>query len=239
MSYRPQLLPLAEPRTELARDRVSSGPHYVASANGEQDTFKGRPIIDRDSRINGGIYLGGHGREAIVVDDEKQPKLKQAYDMLRAKLIREHIPRYEVAVIKGELRHKPATTFDPMSAAIEAYRYTQQLIPTGKEFANSLAVKYEDDRKIALSAFYGKSGVCRHHALNNAYFIEKMIDQELLTGEVHVERNSTDAGAHAWARFTPEFGEPIILDTTQNFVGTVSVAEQNAYWDYTPTPVQQ
>lgn len=200
-------------------DDQPSGMIGFASSN--EAELERRHEIDEGSRINGGVYRSLF-IESIVVDDEKQPMLKQTYGMLRDKLIREHIPRQHQAIIDDELRFKPVTTFDPMTAAIEAYRYTQVLIPTSEEFAAALAASRTGE-KIALTAVYGQGGSSRHQALNSAYFIEKMIDDDLLTGAVGIEKSIF--GDEARVRYTPQHGETIIIDTTANFVGPVSLSD--------------
>lgn len=212
----------------LHEDNPGDGFIGFASAD-EAEAFRLRPIINRFSRINGGVFYGRYFEADVVVDDQEQPMLKQTYEMLKTKLIREHVPRYDRAIINGEVRHKPATTFDPMSAAIEAYYYTQVLIPTNQELAATLAGDGSDNRKreVALTATYGQGGASSHQALNSAYFIEKMIDEGLLTGSVHVEEEGTVRGTtEAWVRYIPEYAEDIIIDTTLGFVGPLSVGEQ-------------
>ncbi len=226
-----------ESRTVMADERVAGlGWGSTPSPEGKgKDYFLGRPKIGRDTRINGGVYIGASAREAIVVDDEKHPRLADAYELLKDDLLKAQRKSKVAAWLLG---HKMPTTLDPFTATKAAYQYTQQLMPTDPKAVKEI-VRGEKDRKVSLTSFLGRGGVCRHHALLNAYFVEKMIDEGLLNGEVHVERNTAIEGAHAWARFTPERGDSIIMDSTQNFVGTPTQAQEDAvFWVYEPTPIQ-
>jgi len=45
-----------------------------------------RPTIGRDSTIDGGVYEGAYGGEAIVVDTEKYPAINAAYEQVLRKI---------------------------------------------------------------------------------------------------------------------------------------------------------
>lgn len=67
-------------RTIEVGKHLKSSPFYE-EPSGESPTGKwqGRDIIGRDRPINGGVYVGSGKREAIVVDDQKQPALNEVY----------------------------------------------------------------------------------------------------------------------------------------------------------------
>jgi hypothetical protein len=214
-----------ESRTFIGEQRVSGSVYYDPPADGERHgKFKGRPIIGSHTRINGGVYLGGGAREAIVVDDVKQQYLRKAYGVLRESVVRESPLRYR-------WRGKISPSIDTMSAV---YRYTQLLLPYNDKVVRDIRHGYPPDEKIALVKFIAEGGgQCRHQALLAGYFLEKLVDDGLLVGEAHVVRNETAYGPHAWAQFTPDKGEAFIIDAAQNFVGTVSQAATSAHWKYT------
>lgn len=240
MSPKPRLLN-TEARTVIAAERVRDIPFAYSQVDPETGEysvngyFKGRLIIGRNTRINGGVSIGATSREAIVVDDVKHTELAVAYGLLKNSLF-EAQPR-KFSILNRILGPKPVTQLTPLAAAEAAYHYTLQLMPVVPEAVSKVSHDRRD-KKISLSYFFAVGGVCRQHALLNGYFIEKMIDEGLLYGKVHVERNTAIEGAHTWARFTPIVGESIIMDSTQGFVGTPTQAqEESVFWDYTPTPL--
>ena len=59
-------------RSKLEADYLKAEDLYEESdREAPKGRFLGRPIITRDTRINGGVHVGAGGREAIVVDDQK------------------------------------------------------------------------------------------------------------------------------------------------------------------------
>jgi len=224
--------PVNELRTDLGEERVAGTgsfrgyvpPHDYTPPMGSERRgyYGGRHIIGHDSRINGGVYIGGTAREAIVVDDSRDNSslLRDSYAKLRHAIVRTSPLRYR-------WRNKV-----PVAHALKAaYDYTQQLIPYDLDATHKITDAYPSDQKLDITKFIG-GGVCRHQALLAGYFTEKMIDEGLLNGEVHVERNSTTAGAHAWVKYTPSSGEVYFIDPAQQFIGTAREAA-SAQWDYT------
>ena len=70
-------------RTEQMILRIKADPSFsLPDETAPYGRYKGRPIIGHDSPINGGVYVGQHHREAIVVDDKKFPTLNQVYKEL-------------------------------------------------------------------------------------------------------------------------------------------------------------
>lgn len=160
--------------------------------------FQGRPIIGRDAAINGGVYIGGSAREALVVDDQKYPEqLDQAF---RPVLL---------AILPDFLENR--------LQAMTALGYVRDVVATLIPFSDAVADKAADskrDRKVALNDFIGRGGVCRHQALLAAYLVERLIRASFLRGSVSIDRSQRHDGAHAWVRFTIVGGEVYILDVT-------------------------
>jgi len=210
-------------RTVLAVERVSKSGYYTlpTDENTPHGLYMGRPIIGSGTRIAGGVYLGGHRREAIVVHEHGV--LAEAYSNLKSSVVRE-LPIYKRWLGRAPVQRALAASFD----------YTRQLMPYDAEIAHEIRREHSDDRKVHLGRFVAlRGGVCRHQALLAGFFVERMIDDKFLSGEVHVERNTTNAGTHAWARYIPEQGESYIIDPAQDFVGTETAA-QEAHWQYPP-----
>ena len=183
-----------------------------------EEKFAGRPVIHRDSPINGGVYLGSGIREAIVVDDTKDQILREVYEKFRSLL-----PQ-DVAQAK-------------QNALFTAWQLTQQEIPyKGDDAVAQLHQRLNvaaADTKIQLGIYIlNKTGVCRHEALLAGYFLEKLIKEGILTGKVSIDRNTIKGrGGHAWVRYTNSIGEVFIIDPAQKYIGRLKEAPKDG-WDY-------
>jgi hypothetical protein len=220
MSKRPT--PFEDSRTVFAEERLKEHPFYQPPEPGEATgQYQGRPIIGRKTRINGGVYVGASAREAIVVDDQKSSLLPSHFTVLRDEILKD-----------SPLRLRWRKRMDPQHALHLSYAYTQQIMPYSSEVSDGIQNAHPADKKISLGLYIAKGGgVCRHQALLSGYFVEKMIDEGYLDGEVHVERNTTVRGAHAWVRYTPPKGEAMIIDPARHFIGPESEAHA-ASWPY-------
>ncbi len=183
----------------------------------QNNFYEGRPIIQRDSPIDGGVYLGGHEREAIVVDSVKYPLIGLVYQEVKALCVgKDH--QTTPAIILG-------TVFNTVKLRLRySERETKKTI-VGRGAAN--------DRKISLGAFLDEQyGVCRQQALLTAFLLEKFIKEGYLEGKVSVDRNSWALGVHAWCRYTNKEGEVIIIDAAHNFIGSLEASLKCGKWDY-------
>lgn len=214
----------------------SNRPHWSYTGNFEQDYrnnplfeerhdpkigngdtfFVGRPIIHRDSPINGGVYLMGGNGEAAVVDDLKDAVLRKTYQTFRSLL-----PK-DLSEIKR-------------NALGLAWKLTQEKIPYSQDGINIIhqALGIGADRKIYLGVYIENgAGVCRHQALLTGYLVEKLTKEGILGGKVSVDRNFIKGrGGHAWVRYTNSQGEVFILDPAQEYIGSLKGAPKNG-WNY-------
>lgn len=178
------------------------------------DTYLGRPIIKRDTPIDGGVYLGGSEREAIVVNSQKAPYLNYAY-----------LVAQEKALHKGKIRK----TLIPGAT----YLIVQELLSFDSSGVDEIIKDCKNDQKISLGAFLQEGkGVCRHMALLAAFILEKFQKEGHLNGKVSVDRNSLYPGAHAWCRYTNSAGKVFILDAAQKYFGTLEDSPKHATWHY-------
>lgn len=177
--------------------------------------WQGRNIIGRDCPINGGVYLGGSEREAIVVDDQKQPELINIYQELKG---------------RGQRRVNSGGSFGK-GILSDAYSLTKEVMPFNENRVNNLTKNLKPDQKVTLSSFIiAKAGVCRHQALLCAYLLEKLGKEKLVKGKVSLDRNSIPGmGAHAWVRYASPSGETFIIDPAQNFAGKLENAGKNGW----------
>lgn len=216
----PKYLPeIRRGRTELGIVRIKKAGKYRPPDNlSPKGYFIDRPIIGQDTPINGGVYLGGEGREAIVVDDRIDEYLVKAHETLRNRITR----------LRGQ-------KIDDLRILREVYNLTKQTLPFDERRAENLAARFDIDQKVTLGRFIQeKAGVCRHQSLLGAYFLEKLKGERFLNGKVSIDRNSIGIlGSHAWARYTDKQGEVYILDATKDFVGRLKDPGASSKWTYT------
>jgi hypothetical protein len=181
-------------------------------------SYKVRPIIQRNSKINGGVYLSSHKREAIVVDFEESTNLQYLYtDVLKA-------ASKNGVVQKDKLLE---AVYDTVAQAMTEndLEKIQDIVKT-KYGANK-------DGKISLGVFLKEGmGVCTHKALACGSMIEKLIDDGYLAGKVSVDRNSMLYGGHAWCRYTDAKGTVFIIDVAQHYLGKLKNANPEHEWAY-------
>lgn len=206
-------------KTILAIRRVGQSSSYdepdTESKNGY---YQGRPIIGRDTPINGGVYLGGGQREAIVVDESKSQYLNQIYQ----DLLMETAESRTDGIFKAGI-------------LIRVYEKVKNVMPADQVAAERVAAPFQNDQKVSLDLFiHAKAGVCRHQALLTAYFLERLKREGYVRGNVSVDRNAIrGVGGHAWVRYTNSAGDVYIIDPTQGFIGRLSdVRDDDQRWFY-------
>lgn len=206
------------------------GLHRVQSAHPEaqRGLFAGRRIIGRDTPINGGVYIGGGAREAIVVDDKQYPKeLQQSYKQLRTnmergngsgKTIFDYVYEVSKANLGGSLRSE-----DVEKQVDEAVVHIMRVRGA--------------DAQVPLNFFIQKGiGICRQRALLAGYLIERLIREGRLKGRVSVDRNTIPGqGGHAWARYeSPDRKIIVVIDPSIGYVGPINKAPGD--WSYERPP---
>ncbi|WED42023.1 hypothetical protein [Legionella cardiaca] len=163
------------------------------------------PMITRNTRdFNKKLCSVGSSssREVILLDPEDQV-LKQLYERLKKQL--------------------PNTT-DP-AAILEAVKdLTKICFPDNKpeHFINQNL--RQGKQIIPLSEFILQGqGVCRHHTLLNAYFLSRLVQDNLLKGEViHHRQDFGHDGAHTWNVFRATNGTVYSLDSLWNDVTNIT-----------------
>ena len=168
------------------------------------ETYQGRRLIGRDSPVDGGVYFGTYGGEAIVVDSEKYP---EQYDILFKSVI-------EKSTVDGKVQKSKVlqAVFDTVK---DGMQYSQ-------EGVDRITRDLPDGDKIELSSFMQEGvGVCRHQALAVAVMLEKMKKEGHISGDISVDRNMQwspkgEKEGHAWVRYTGSNGVVGILDVAQN-----------------------
>lgn len=202
-------------KTQVMTDRLRK--EGKIEAVGGKDFYLGRPLIHRDSEVDGGVYLGQSEREAIVVDSQKYSGIRELYAVAKNK-----------ATENGRVRKDLV-----LEAVLQTVR---DAMPKQDEKATKeIAKRYgaENDGKITLDVFIDEhTGVCRHDALACAAILEQFKKEGIIDGKPSVDRNSNHLGGHAWCRYTNSRGEVIILDVAQKFLGKLKDATEQNRWAY-------
>lgn len=233
-------------RTRNVQLRLGDSPEFVPAQNirdvslhvAPYGTYLGRPVIgSRMSNIIGGIYLGAHAREAIVVDDagesEGDKNLLNFYQ-------KEFLPKLQKDLhLYCDITQGANANVWVILACI--YHAVSKAIPYSSKKTEELLAKHfpagYKDEKIHISGFIkNKTGICRHQALLVGYLIEKLLIETFphirLDGYFSIERNKFIDGAHAWTRFTDAKGEVWIIDVAQKQLGRLKDLKNQAGWIY-------
>ncbi len=182
--------------------------------------YEGRHVIGRDTPIDGGVSIGNSEREAIVVDSNAYPLIRDLYYVARRK-----------AMVKGVISRELVleavydTVFEAMPPTDMSEEMTSKLINT---YLASNDIKMSLDRFIE-----NRVGVCRHHALACGVLLELFKKDRHIFGKPSADRNiAIFQGSHAWCRYTGSSGDVIILDVSQNYFGSIERALREGRWDY-------
>jgi hypothetical protein len=204
--------------THFARERAKNSSFYEESdSESPYGYFQGRRIIGRDMSIQGGVYLGGGKREAIVVDENKEGnELAAVYKKVRDRLSSLEVQGHEV---RGQVLNA-------------VYDVVQEVLPFDEARVNHIVEQFKNDQKVALDYFITeKAGVCRHQALLGAYLLERLGRDGVVRGTVSIDRNVIPGrGGHAWIRYTNRAGEVFIVDPAQEYIGRLDDTRQNRWF---------
>lgn len=199
-------------KTDLSKKRLEK---QIETMDGV-DYFQGRPVISRNTPVDGGVYTSaGPSSPAIVVDSEKYPEINNLYK--RAK-----------KTAKNRF-------FDDIPPILHAVYATVDEVFShrGDDKSEELEKSFKSDQKVTLDVFIKKGiGVCKHFALTSAALLEKFRREGLLKGKISLDRNTMEEGGHAWCRYTDPKGEVYILDLAQGFLGTLEDSDGKAKWSY-------
>ena len=187
--------------------------------------------------IIGGVYLGAHAREAIVVDDRTQAEgdkiLRGFYEHEFKINLESSATRVGYMPKQLALGHVFKTVSEKMPYDAHRVHLLVQQLSQG-----------EQDKKIHLSSFLLSGvGVCRQQALLVGYLLEKLKQEQRpdlkILGTFSIERNAmavadeSREGAHVWVRYTGSSGQPWIIDVAQQKIGPLEqLMQQKTFWEY-------
>lgn len=207
-------------------EAMQEGAYSPPDDNSPHGYILGRPIIARDTEINGGAFAFNH--EAIVVDDTKNELIRSCWEELKSLLDEK---------IQQGASHKEDIFQTVLWFVIQKMPYKL------KEVDKIDSVLRKDRKgwyKVPLDQFILKgAGVCRHEALLAGYLMEKMTKEHYISpkdgktkrylrGKASVERsiNRNKQVGHAWATYTTKAGEKVIVDPANLFIGTFDRTEE-------------
>lgn len=178
----------------------------------------GRPLITRDSRINGGVSVPYAQAEAVLVDFDKDTTLLNFYNEVKTKVL-------------DAIRKRRIT--DPVEINRLVFEEVRKAMPYTKDLKsfNADIERTFGGRKINLGYFLSRNeGVCRHQALLHGAIVERLIDEGVLNGRIGVDRGmdfnetSQDWDGHQWVRYTTSDGKVIYIDPAHHYIGTDPVS---------------
>lgn len=206
---------------------------YQRRMGKDPTTYQGRDIIGRDTKIDGGVYTGTYGGEAIVVDSKKYPDgINKLMQEVKIRAFNEE----KVAIDRGEVLR---SVFNVVSEAMPYSKSGVQALLDGIA-KDEGRTKLADGTKVALDSFIqARVGVCRHQALTAGLLLEMLKDEGIIRGQVSVDRNKKwnpmddKYDGHAWVRYTSYSGTVMILDVAQGYFGRLEDSEGIRHgWDY-------
>ncbi|HII15031.1 MAG TPA: hypothetical protein HA362_01850 [Nanoarchaeota archaeon] len=171
----------------------------------EGNSYRGRNIIQRDSHIDGGVYLGAEQSEAVVVDSAAEPAILALYEQAKRKALTHLVEKEAVKRLVLKAVH------DTVKEAITVQ---------DEEAVRMLATHLhcENDGKVSLGVFINThTGIDRHMALACGVLLELFKRDGFISGSPSIDRN---AGL-TWCRYTNSQGEVFILDAARGYVGNM------------------
>jgi hypothetical protein len=197
-------------QSDSIKERLLHNREYHEADNKKAyGALRGKAIIDIDSPIAGGVYLGAPAREALHVDPESD-LLNQIYKsmLLEIRKIKESLGigfeekvfQIAIAVSQKHLPHNSA-------AALNRLRQENRIITDGQ---------------MELDFFiHNETGDSEHAALLLAFLLEKLAIEQpnYLSGKISIDRNWIPGGGHAWVRYTRDKDNIYILDPIKDYQG--------------------
>lgn len=209
--------------THRVVEKLAGEHHY-----GDKDTFapygyyKNHPIIGRNSvTVKNGVYFTRNPDSEAVVVDNKSSALQQLTDLLTYDMQR-------------QINDDP--TVHAVSLYKEVLKRTKQALSYDLQKSDNLSAPYYNGNQLISLSEYVQAGVgvCRHQCLLAALLLETLVEQDFIRGTVAVERNRNSSGsaAHAWAVLKQHDGTTIVIDPTNDYVGTKERAKVLGMWQY-------
>ncbi len=196
--------------------------------------YLGRPIIGRDSRIDGGVYIGRKPREAIVVDMARPGLLDNVYtNWLRE--LQDQAPMWPWQHITLG-RKRAVQRYLNSHMGLLCRTLVNRVLPFDRHVVSQVAHEHTlgPDDKVRLDVYLRRrGGVCRHQVCLLGALLERLVDEGWLEGRVSIDRKFVPRQySHAWVRWVDGAGQIWILDAAQDVWGRLASFEPERRWFY-------
>lgn len=167
-------------------------------------------------------------REMILFDPENSPLLQKRY-------------AYFSQALQRYMKDKKIDKLTPEQMIMFTTAFMQKVVfPVSKNLVEQVDMMVENCKKDAFIAksndqpcipidkfLEEKQGVCRHHSLVAAYFMDRFMkhhsDKCAFSGKLQVMRDNLDrGGAHAWLTLICDDGSTFAIDTLNNISGNLN-----------------
>lgn len=197
---------------------------WAAQREQPEGYYNGRPIISRDTPVDGGVDIrsASFDAEAITLDTATH---RDEYDLLYKDFLKE----YETACFGSADTEK--------RAIMAAYRTVSSRMKYSEQ-----SVGYDaKGREIDLIRYIRAGvGVCRHMSLASTWLLQEAYDKGLVDGWASSDANySPGSSGHQWTRYTSPNGRVTIVDNAQNYIGSLERAILLRRWDYARPPERE
>ena len=196
--------------------------------------YWGRPIIGRDSRIDGGVYVGRKPREAIVVDMTKPGPLRDVYAAW-LRTLQESAAVWPWQQTAAGQRKAVRKWLDKHLLA-EVRTLVNRELPFDRHVVAQVAREHTlgPDDKVRLDVYLRRhGGVCRHQVCLIGALLERLVDEGWLEGTVSIDRKFVPRQySHAWVRWVDVDGQAWILDAAQDVWSRLDDFPAERRWFY-------
>lgn len=203
-------------------ERVSQYPEFLGpDPKRKYGSLRSKHIIDADTPIAGGLYLGLPAREAIYVNPESD-KLNLIFKSTLSEI------RKLKAPLGPALEEQVLRTV--ASAVKKAFPHHSTKAVIDLRQKHRVAVDQDLDLDFFLNH---ETGDAEHFALLAGYILERLHKEHesYLSGTVSVDRNWLPGGGHAWVRYTHSLKDVYILDAFKDFCGRLDSFDK-LRWPY-------
>lgn len=197
------------------------------------DTYKGYPLIMRDTPITGGILYEPSGPGIVVDPNQHSQVYERLYERVKEKASsRGVVSQHALMLHLGRVVEQQVK-----------YSFSRADRVIGRNTAGWPKEQAVAAPAINLGEYVkAKGGICTHQALAIGYLAERFTEEGYLPfSGVSVDSNCARrigervGQGHSWTRLTHENGEVLIYDAANRFYGPLSLvqsAEWGTYWPY-------
>jgi hypothetical protein len=170
------------------------------------DNFVDKPLVSVGSSKD---------REMVLFDPTQSPLLQQAYEKFVEAMQEVPSPSDANSFSKEIIKFMRKDVFSEKNDV-------QQRVDQFVASSDSTGIRCDGSPCIPIDKFIEKKiGVCRHHSLVAAYFLDRYMQENpgklSFKGKIQIMRDNVINGAHAWLTLVTDKGEIHSIDTLNNF----------------------